>query len=368
MEIVAVHRSDQEKRLLEHYFDQHGSPADDVDFVPQKDTLIALRRRRSLQVLVFVSEDSDQDLNLIYDFLPLLQSSLLLVIGPTINAKFVLKIQNIPNARYIDVEELDRELARILLEHRTASLASNPGRVISVLSLSGGCGATTLSVGCVVELAKSQDGVALIDLCLESGDAAPLLDLRPNHSVADFCRNVARMDETMFSQCFTRHSSGVDLLAAPLRFTSIRDVTVEGVEYLLSMARHRYPYVLIDLRNDFSQLVSKVLNESDLIVCVMRQDFTSLRHASRVLGFIEDQGIPESRLAFVTSRIGQSGEIALKEIEEALKLKACVSIPEDPKSVNWATNHGDPVVSSRPHSPASRAIKRVLDRIETMTR
>ena len=62
---------------------------------------------------------------------------------------------------------------------------------------------------------QGAQAAALIDLKLETGDLAALLDLKPTYTLADLCQNVARMDRSMFERSLVRHASGVHLLAPP---------------------------------------------------------------------------------------------------------------------------------------------------------
>ena len=80
---------------------------------------------------------------------------------------------------------------------------------------------------------------------------AALLDLKPTHTVADLCQNVARIDRVMFERSLARHSSGVHLLASPLQFTDIPLVTAEGVRKTVGMAKLMFPYIVIDLDHSY---------------------------------------------------------------------------------------------------------------------
>ena len=92
------------------------------------------------------------------------------------------------------------------------------GRVIAVLAPSGGSGSSTLAVNLAASLAKTHKTCALIDLKLYSGDLAVLLDLKPNHTLADLCLNVDRIDPLFFQHILVHHQSGIDLSGRPTYF------------------------------------------------------------------------------------------------------------------------------------------------------
>ena len=66
------------------------------------------------------------------------------------------------------------------------------GKLIAALAPSGGSGTSTLAVNLATVLAKQHKTVGLIDLNLETGDLATLLDLKPTYTIVDLCHNIAR--------------------------------------------------------------------------------------------------------------------------------------------------------------------------------
>src|SRR5260370_1015368 len=103
------------------------------------------------------------------------------------------------------------------------------GRVVAVLAPSGGSGSSTLAVNVATVFAKQHQSALLVDLKLEAGDLAALLDLKPTHTLAELCQNAAQMDRVMFEHSLARHPSGVQLLAPPRTLADIQCVTPEGV-------------------------------------------------------------------------------------------------------------------------------------------
>src|SRR5439155_16536156 len=119
--------------------------------------------------------------------------------------------------------------------------------VIAVLAPSGGSGSSTLSANVATVLAKVHKSALLVDLKLEAGDLAALLDLKPAHTLADLCLNARRVDRVMFEHSLARHASGVHLLAPPSALADLAHVTPEGVRQVRALGRALFPYVLLAL-------------------------------------------------------------------------------------------------------------------------
>jgi pilus assembly protein CpaE len=257
----------------------------------------------------------------------------------------------------VDEVELAVELPAALQRWRSARTSNgSTGRLIALLAASGGCGSSTLAVNVAAALAKVHDTSALIDLKLHAGDLAPLLDLRPTYTLADLCLNVARMDRSMFERTLVRHASGIHLLAPPRNLADLVHVTAEGVKQALVQALSAFPYVVVDLDHSYQEEQTIVLRQADVVLLVLRLDFTSLRNCRRTLEHLEQLGVERDRVRLIVNRYGQPKEIPVSKAEEALGLKVTHYIPDDPKTVNRANNNGVPVIVEAPSTRVSRSV------------
>ncbi len=285
-------------------------------------------------------------------------SGRLLVIGPAGDSKIVLRALRGGADDYIDEVELEAELADALSRLKTelSAHSEDAARTIAVLAPSGGSGSSTLAANMAIVLAKEHKSSLLVDLKLESGDLAALLDLKPSHSLADLCLNVNRMDRVFFERSLARHASGVHLLASPLQFSEIEHVTPEAVRTVLNLGRTLFPYVIVDLDHNYHAEQVDVLLQADVILLVLRLDFGSLRNARRSIEHLERLGIDRQRLRLVINRYGQPKEVPFAKAEEALGLKIFHFVPDDPRTVNRANNSGVPVVLESPSAKIAKSV------------
>ncbi len=150
-----------------------------------------------------------------------------------------------------------------------------------MLAPSGGSGSSTLAVNLATALAKTHKSCLLFDLNLGRRRPGGSARLKPAHTLADLCRNSTRMDQAIFERSLVRHSSGVSLLSPSRSFADIGQVTAQGVNDALTLARSLFPYVVCDLDDSFHSEQTQTLRQSDVILLVLRLDFTSLaKHAA----------------------------------------------------------------------------------------
>lgn len=309
--------------------------------------------------LVFVAlpPAAERSLAVLRDLRRRLGRSRLFAVGPTTDSKLVLRALREGAHEYLDQAELAAELSSALERLKSDETGAAAGRTIAFLGPSGGSGTSTLAASVAISLAQNAGGCVLVDLNLESGDLAPLLDAKPTHTLADLCRNASRLDRGLMEEFLVKHKSGLRLLASPLRIADAGHVTAEGVHQALSVAADLAPYVVADVDRSLRAESLEAMRLADDILLVLRLDYLSLRNARRVLDYLDDQRIRRDRVRLVVNRYKQAGELSAAEAQSALGAKIAHYISDDPKSVNRAANQGVPIIQHYPSAKVSRQIK-----------
>jgi pilus assembly protein CpaE len=305
-------------------------------------------------VVLVMQPDVERALAVLAD-LRLLTPARCLVVGPASDPRLVLRALRGGASDYIDEAEMEAELRAALARLRAETTAqAEPGRTIAVLAPNGGSGSSTLAVNVATVLAREHKSALLIDLKLEAGDLATLLDLKPTHTLAELCQNAARMDRIMLQRSLVKHACGVQLLAPPRILSDVSHVTPEGVRQALTLGRAMFPYVVVDLDHTFHAEQTQVLGQADMVLLVLRLDFTSLRNTQRYLEHLGRMNIAGDRVRVVVNRYGQPKEVPAAKAEEALGVKIFHYVPDEPKTINRANNNGVPAVLE---SPSARVCK-----------
>jgi pilus assembly protein CpaE len=307
-------------------------------------------------VVVVLSPDPAGGLETVRKVRPL-TAGYVLAAGPASDAELIMRALQEGADHYLSETDLENGLDTVLARWQSRSgVTRATGRLIAVLSTSGGSGASTLAVNIATLLARDHGKSALIDLKPGKGDLAALLDLNPAYHLAHLCQNIARLDQAMFEKVLTPHPSGVHLLASPQVFGDTRRVSPPGVSEALTLARKLFPHVVVDLEDCFHEEQVLTLRQASVILLVSRLDFTSLRNVRRVLDHLDEVGIGRSAVRLAINRQGQPNELPAQEAEEALGGRRASYIPDDPKTINGANNTGVPVVLKAPTAKVSQAI------------
>lgn len=235
----------------------------------------------------------------------------------------------------------------------------NPRRphLVAVFSPKGGVGKTTLAANLAVSLRmETRDPVTLLDMDLESGDAATLLDLGPRRTVVDYARALAAGDEVDLAAYLTAHHTGLRLLAAPTSPEQAEAVKPDHVRAAIAATKHSAEFVVADTSPIFSEQVLAVLDQADTILLVLTPDVTSLKNVRTALEVMQNLQYRMEKIRPVMNRCSEDHGLSMAQVEEVLGRPVLTRIPTDAPLVTAATNAGKPFVYTAPETPIARAI------------
>ena len=264
----------------------------------------------------------------------------------------------------VDPTELELRIRALLA--RAAAQAGEKAvreeaRVISVFSLKGGVGVTSIAVNLAVALAQMwQVEVPLVDVALESAHGAMMFDLKARNTLAELsAASLDNVDADLLMAYLQRHESGVRLLPAPLRPELAEQVTPVAVNHALTLAKSLFSYVVLDLPSTFSEVTLTALDLSTVILLVLGPDLTALKVATSTLAVFASLGYAADRIVPILNWTFPREGLPQKNIEAALKRRIPLVIPYEQTLFVEGINRGVPVALRRPRAPGAMAIARL---------
>src|SRR5919201_2709931 len=150
------------------------------------------------------------------------------------------------------------------------SATAERGKLFTLLSAKGGCGATTVAVNLAVVLQREQGNVALVDLAT-LGHTPLHLNAKPNFGITDAIRNLHRLDTTMLENFMTECQGGLHLLAGVNVPTAPNFEPVDLAQLFDQLLAH-YKYVVVDCSNRTDMTSRSVCDHSDMVLLVAQTD------------------------------------------------------------------------------------------------
>lgn len=332
-----------------------GYECSDADMVRYDGATEAAGSTRRELIVVALSGDLEKAIAVLRNLRNTVQTPILAV-GPADDPQYILRAMREGATAYIDAANVDADLEPAIHSIRAKLHADTPGGlVIGVIGACGGTGASTVAANLATALALKHGRTVLADLHSCGGDQPAMFDLEPAHTLADLCRNAARLDKSMFLQSLARHSSGVQVLAAPRTREEASVVTAEFVRQALAMARASFPYVVLDIERSFAPLHRSAIVQADFLVLTVRLDMVSILNARRVLDQLNAMGVDDGGVHLVVNQHRRPKEVPARKAEMVLGLDVVHAIPNDPSSVIASMNRGVPVIVDRPRSKVAKS-------------
>jgi pilus assembly protein CpaE len=242
------------------------------------------------------------------------------------------------------------------VRQRTQIAAGRTGRVMTIFSPKGGTGKTVVATNLAAALAKREGKrTLLLDLDLQFGDTAIMLGLELEKTIYDLVVAPGELDSEKLAGYVTKHPSGLDLLAAPLRPEDAELVVESKVTGLLEVARSSYDAIVVDTSPFFHGPMLATLDRTDDLLVVCGLDVATLKNVGLALQTLELLSFPASRIRYVMNRATANVGLKPAEVEAALKVKIAHQLPMD-QVVPVAANRGEPAVLAEPRADFSKAI------------
>lgn len=229
------------------------------------------------------------------------------------------------------------------------------GRVLTVFSPKGGVGKTTMSVNLGLALAAAGKNVCVVDLDLAFGDVAITLQLIPDHTIAEAADTEDHVDFALVNTLLTRHETGLMILAAPTHPEGRDRIPSTLVRGVVQTLRRHFDYVVIDTPPGFDDQVLGAMDETDECIIVATLDVPTIKNTKVALETMDLLNLLKHNRHLVLNRADEEVGLSQGNVESILGMKVAVSLPSA-TAVASATNHGQPIVQSKPEHPVSRAI------------
>jgi pilus assembly protein CpaE len=253
----------------------------------------------------------------------------------------------------LDQGDLTRALLKVS-ENRIRTGRHDGGSVISLVSIVGGVGVSSIAANLALALRYKLDKrVALLDLDLQTGALAVLLNLEPEFTIMPLCRLEKKLDSIQLEAALTKHSSGAYLLAAPRRIEEGELVSDSTVATVIDFMRDMFDFVIVDCGHHFDEKSVAVCERSNSLIYVLNQTVTSVRSAWRFIDLFERLNLAVEP-HFALNRFQLTHSITQKQLENTLGRPMYLSLPRDDKSLELAELSGKDLWQV---APASALVK-----------
>jgi MinD-like ATPase involved in chromosome partitioning or flagellar assembly/DNA-binding NarL/FixJ family response regulator len=249
---------------------------------------------------------------------------------------------------------------------------------IAVHCPKGGVGKSSIAKELAITYALSSINgqrlrVCLVDMDIDYGDIAVMLELKQNKSIADWARNIrARMgnmneSDILFSYeeiekyYLLQHKSGLKVLAAPTNYRDAALINEQIVRIVINNLKQQFDVVIIDTGNNVKDFTVVSMEMADHIVMVCNVDVSTINEILTLRKTLEQIQFPMSKIGLVMNEIKKGDEAHIDQISNFLGLPLIGVIPRI-QAIEMANNNGEALVMGKDNA-FTIGIKKVANTI-----
>jgi pilus assembly protein CpaE len=237
---------------------------------------------------------------------------------------------------------VSRHFGGFVLGRAPSSSSSMGGRVLAVTGVRGGCGASSIATNLAWHFGVTlRHHTVLVDPDLYRGNAAFLLNLPPGDGLVAALESPLRIDTLLAERAAQPAAERLHVLAGESPVGVLPAYADDAAETLINALRKRYNFVVLDVPFAPVPLYRDLIGLAHQQVLVMEPSLVSLRDVLRFNTVSSSDG-PAPLI--VLNRLGIPGGLTRRQVEEGLKRKVDIVLPDLPRQLRGAANLGEPAV------------------------
>jgi pilus assembly protein CpaE len=187
----------------------------------------------------------------------------------------------------------------------------------------------------------------LVDLDMDSGDAACYLGLRHQYSLADVVENLDQLDQAMLDGIVARDPLGFSILCAPEEFERSQHIAGEHLRQIGTFLIERFDVVIIDGSRPLDALLLGCLEISDSIFVVLTQEFPAVRNAQHYLSALARAGYGHEAIKLIINRHDKRAPLHVSpaQLQQTLGAAPFWVLPNRYEEAMQAIHEARPVVT-----------------------
>jgi pilus assembly protein CpaE len=248
-----------------------------------------------------------------------------------------------------------------------AAAAAPIGKQIALLCSRPDIAASSFAVHLalrMVEIARREEKVLMIDLGVPAADSLLYLDVEPSYTFVDAVRSVRRFDQTLIETAFSRDRSGLALLPLLDDPGHIRDVNGNDMLALFSILKNHFNHTILYLGGLRSpEFLIQALAQADQVLLLADQSVANCSAAKRLLDDLRELNYPVRDIQLVLERYTDKLEPHGDKVAELLGLELAAALPPNGFDIVRAMNSATTLFELAPESPYVTGMRALVDQL-----
>lgn len=253
--------------------------------------------------------------------------------------------------RVISREHADLRAGMVSEGTMTAVASARPG---------GDAPMFALHLALALQEAAPKEPILLLDLGVPAADSLHYLGIEPTYSFVDAIRSLRRLDDTLINTAFSRHESGLRLLAMPDETLDAGRFTSADLYVLLGALKRHFSHIVVNLGGvPASEFLYVLLGRSDRTLMLVEQSVPSCKQNRTLLQKLRDNKIPVGNVSLVVDRYLASVPPNADTIAKGFGIPLLSTLPSSGMARLTMMNSGESLFQAAPRDPYTVTVRKI---------
>ena len=193
------------------------------------------------------------------------------------------------------------------------------GKIITVSSVKGGVGKTTLTMNLAGLYFLMKKKVLIIDLDLYAGGIATCLNINNKKDIYMLVDSLSNNRTVTLKDYVCMYNSGIDVLASPKDPRDVSKIESKYISKIFDMAKQIYDVILVDTSHLLDEICLVAIDASYNSAFVLTNDLVDLKNMKSLVSIFNETGKENYKIVLNNSRDTGRDYISLFDIRNMIK-------------------------------------------------
>lgn len=193
------------------------------------------------------------------------------------------------------------------------------GKLITVSSVKGGVGKTTLTINLAGLYFLMKKKVLIIDLDLYAGGVATLTNINNKKDIYMLTDALSNNKQVELKDYVASYNKGIDILACPRDPRDVSKIEGRYLSKVFDLAKHDYDIVLVDTSHSLDEVCLMAMDAAYNTLFVITNDLVDIKNMKSMVSIFNEMDKKNYKIVLNNSRDTGKDYITLFDIRNMIK-------------------------------------------------
>lgn len=203
------------------------------------------------------------------------------------------------------------------------------GKIITVSSVKGGVGKTTLVVNLAGIYYLMKKKVLIIDLDLYAGGVATVTNVNNRKDIYMLVDALSNNKQAELSEYVSTYNNGIDILSCPKDPRDVSKIENKYINKIFEMATSLYDVILVDTSHSLDEVCLSSIDVSYNTIFIITNDLVNIKNMKSLVSIFKEINKTNFKIVLNNSRDTGKDYISLFDIRNMIKANVDYTISKN---------------------------------------